>query len=366
VLNGNWLLDSEEERGENDLNKKELGVCVIGAGRAGLIHAANFRKNVPHASMVAIVDPMESVAKQAVAQLGIDTYYTDYREALKSDAIDAVVVVTPTVYHREIVVAAAEAGKHVLCEKPMAMNVSECDDMIAASERNNVKLQIGFMRRFNDSFLQAKEEIDSGAVGEVVLIRSLTRGPSVPQPWMYDLSKSNGPLAEVNSHDIDTLHWFAGSDIESVFAIAGNYRCEQAKEEFPDFYDNVVLTARFANQKQGIIDGGVSVKYGYDSRVEILGTEGVIFIGQVHDKTIVTANRNGMKRPVMNSWRTLYSDAYLAEDIHFAECILEDKDPKVTGHDGKIAVAVVNAGNQSIKERKEIWIPSMGRGVASI
>ncbi|WP_141333836.1 MULTISPECIES: Gfo/Idh/MocA family oxidoreductase [unclassified Paenibacillus] len=341
------------------MRNTEIGVCVIGSGRAGMIHAANFRRNVPHASLVAVVDPNEAVAKQAAESLGIDTYYTDYKEALKSDNIDAVIVVTPTIFHRDIVVAAAEAGKHVFCEKPMAMNANECEDMIAAAKRNKVKLQIGFMRRFNDSFIQAKEEIDSGAIGDVVLVRSLTRGPSIPQPWMYDLSKSNGPLAEVNSHDIDTLNWFVDADIESVFALAGNFRCPQAQAEFPDFYDNVVLTARFANQKQGMIDGAVSVKYGYDSRVEILGTEGVIFIGQVHEKTIVTANRNGLTRPVMNSWRTLFSDAYLAEDVHFIECILEDKEPKVSGNDGKKAVMVVNAGNQSIKERKEILLSSV-------
>ncbi|MDQ0220734.1 oxidoreductase [Peribacillus cavernae] len=330
--------------------KRNLGVCIIGSGRAGMIHALNFRKNVPNANLVAMVDPNEKVAREATYSLGIDKYYLDYKEALKSDEIDAVVVVTPTVYHRDIVVAAAEAGKHVLCEKPMAMNEKECEEIIQATENNNVKLQIGFMRRFNESFIQAKEEIESGSIGDVVMVRSLTRGPSTPQPWMYDLKKSNGPLAEVNSHDIDTLRWFLGADFESVYAIAGNYRCPEAKEEYPDFYDNVVLNARFTNQKQGIIDGAVSVKYGYDSRVEILGTEGVIFIGQVHEKTVLTANKKGLSRPVMNSWRSLYKDAYLAEDIHFIESILEDKKPKVCGYDGKEAVKVVNAGNRSIKE----------------
>ncbi|MCR8633051.1 Gfo/Idh/MocA family oxidoreductase [Paenibacillus radicis (ex Xue et al. 2023)] len=338
--------------------KRDIRVCIIGAGRAGMIHAVNFRKNVPNAVLAAIADPNEQAAKQAAESLGIHTYYTDYKEALKSDAIDAVVVVTPTIYHRNIVVEAAEAGKHVLCEKPMGMIESECEDMIQAANNNRVKLQIGFMRRFNESFMQAKEEIEAGLIGDVVMVRSLTRGPSIPQPWMYDLKKSNGPLAEVNSHDIDTLRWFIGAEFESVYAIAGNYRCPEAKEQFPDFYDNVVLNARFTNQKQGVIDGAVSVKYGYDSRVEILGTEGVIFIGQVHEKTILTANRNGITRPVMNSWRSLYKDAYLAEDAHFVECILEDKEPKVTGHDGKMAVSVVNAGNKSIKEGQIVRLTS--------
>src|SRR5690554_2436022 len=136
---------------ENDMKKDQVGLCVIGAGRAGMIHAKNFLRNVPHAKLVAVVDPVVSSAQQAVNELGIDTYYTDYKEALKNDEIDAVVVVTPTIYHREIVVAAAKAGKHVLCEKPMAMNEEECDEMIQAAEDHHVKLQIAFMRRFDES-----------------------------------------------------------------------------------------------------------------------------------------------------------------------------------------------------------------------
>ena len=124
--------------------------------------------------------------------------------------VDAVVVVTPTSLHREVVLAAAKAGKHVLCEKPMAMDVRECDDMIDACARASVKLQIGFMRRYDESFRAAKERVDAGEIGEVVLVKSLTHGPSVPQEWMYDIAKSNGPLAEVNSHDIDAARWFTG------------------------------------------------------------------------------------------------------------------------------------------------------------
>jgi len=328
-----------------------IGVCVIGAGRAGMIHAANFRRSVPDARLIAVVDPSEEAAKLAAEELEIDTYYTDYRQAMEDQRIQAVIVVTPTIYHRDLVVAAAAAGKHVLCEKPMAMNEQECDDMIEACEQAGVKLQIGFMRRFDPSFIEAKRQIDAGSIGDVVLIKSLTRGPSVPQGWMYDLAKSNGPLAEVNSHDIDTLRWLSGSEIASVYAMAANYRCPQAADRYPDFYDNVVLSAALTSGVQGMIDGAVSVKYGYDARVEILGTEGVMFIGDPGRNSPVTVRADHqLIRPFTTSWRTLYKEAYLAEDMHFVESIIEDKTPNVTGYDGKKAVAIVNAGNRSIRE----------------
>lgn len=327
-------------------------ICLIGAGRAGMIHAVNFRSRVPGAALVAVVDPVPEAAQSAARELGIDRCYYDYRDALKQPDIDAVVIVTPTVYHREIAVAAAEHGKHILCEKPMAMDEAECDDMLAAANAAGVKLQIGFMRRFDRSFQLAKQAIDRGEIGDIVMVRSKTRGPSIPKPWMYDIDKSNGPLAEVNSHDIDTLRWFTGSEFSEVYAIGGNYRCPDAKAEFPDFYDNVIVSARFANGAQGQFDGAQGVGYGYDAGVEILGTAGVIYLGRQKETSIaVCTKKSGLVSPYVESWRDLFKDAYLAEDIHFASCIQNDTAPLVTGFDGKMAVKVVKAGNQSIKTK---------------
>ena len=333
----------------------KLGIAVIGSGRAGMIHARNFARGVKGAKLVAMVDPVEDAATAAVQELELDTYYLSYKDALKNESINVVVVVTPTVYHRDIVVEAAEAGKHILCEKPMAMNVRECEEMNAAAAKAKVKLQIGFMRRFDRNFIQAKEYIDSGAIGEVVLVKSLTRGPSKPRPWMFDIKKSNGPLAEVSSHDIDTLRWFMGSEFEHVYAIAGNYRNPEVKEEFPDFYDNVIMNVRFENQRQGIVDGAVYVQYGYDARVEVLGTEGVLFVGQLEDSSAVYCkSSNQMVKPVTKSWRNLFIDAYEAEDVQFIQAILEDTPAPVTGIDGMMAVKAVNAGNRSIIEKRPV------------
>lgn len=329
--------------------KDIVNLCLIGAGRAGMIHARNFGSRVPHARMVSVCDPSEEACRAAVQELGIEAYLTDYREALKDERIDAVVVVTPTAFHKDIVVAAARAGKHILCEKPMAMTGEECQEMINAARENHVKLQVGFMRRFDASFMRAKEILESGEIGDLVLVKSLTRGPSIPRPWMYDIRKSNGPLAEVNSHDIDTMRWLSGSEFKTVFALADNYRCEEAKKEFPDFYDNVILNTRFENGVLGCLDGAQGVGYGYDARVEILGTRGSIMLGDLQDKTTVTYTRNkGKASDVVQSWMFLFREAYVNEDISFVEAVREDSQVKVTGQDGLMAVRVVNAGNESI------------------
>lgn len=345
------------EKGQSHMKNGKKSIVLIGAGRAGMIHARNLRASVPHAALTAVVDPVEEAAQAACRELELERCYTDYRQALADDTVDAVVVVTPTKYHCGIVVEAARAGKHILCEKPMAMTVEECERMEEETARQGVKLQLAFMRRFDENFVKAKKVVDSGAIGDVVMVRSNTRGPSIPKPWMYDISKSNGPLAEVNSHDIDTLRWFTGSEFQSLYAVGGNYRCPDAKRDFPDFYDNVVMTATFANGMQGCIDGAQGVLYGYDARVEILGTRGCIFLGKTRENavTVCTADMSATEE-FTNSWRFLFKDAYLEEDTAFVRCLLEDSAPSVTGHDGKMAVKVVNAGNQSIREKRVITL----------
>jgi myo-inositol 2-dehydrogenase/D-chiro-inositol 1-dehydrogenase/scyllo-inositol 2-dehydrogenase (NAD+) len=333
------------------MRKDALGIAIIGSGRAGLIHARNFARGVDGARLVALVDPVAEARNAAMAELGLDKGYADYRQALEDPEVGAVVVVTPTVYHRDIVVAAAAAGKHVFCEKPMAMSAEECSAMIAACDKAGVKLQIGFMRRYARDFVAAKAAIDQGRIGDPVLVKSLTRGPSVPQPWMYDIAKSNGPLAEVNSHDIDCVRWFAGDDISELYAVAGNYRCPEARAQFPDFYDTVAMTLRFAKGAQGMIDGAVSVGYGYDARVEILGTKGVLFVGSLENSSLVICSAGGkpeLATQAVPSWRNLFLDAYREEDIAFVRAVREDLVPMPSGRDGLKAVEAVVAGNRSI------------------
>ena len=228
----------------------KIAIALIGAGRAGMIHARNFKSGVPNAVLCAVADPFEEAAHAAAEELDLERYETDYKKVLEDESVDAVIIATPTKYHCEIAVDCAKAGKHILCEKPMAMTVEECEIMERAAEEYGVKLQLAFMRRFDAGFIAAKKAINEGCIGDVVMVRSNTRGPSIPKPWMYDISKSNGPLAEVNSHDIDSLRWFTESEFRTVHAIAGNYRCPDAKKDFPDFYDNVVMMSEMTNAQR--------------------------------------------------------------------------------------------------------------------
>ena len=148
--------------------KTKVKLCIIGSGRAGMIHARNFHYKIPQAEVIAISDMCVETAKSASVELDGIPYYCDYLEAIEKSGANAVVIATPTKYHCEIAVAAAKRGLHIFCEKPMAMDTYECEQMIRVAKENNVILQIGFMRRSFKDFIHAKEMIDSGAIGKIV------------------------------------------------------------------------------------------------------------------------------------------------------------------------------------------------------
>lgn len=336
---------------------RALGICVIGCGRAGMIHAHSFKGSVPGARLADICDPVPERLHDAAKELGYPACYERYEDVLADRAVDAVVVVTPTDTHCDIVLAAAAAGKHVLCEKPMASTPEQCDRMIAACEKAGAKLQVGFMRRFDPGFRRMKELLDAGEAGDPTLVKSLTHGPSEPQSWMYDISRSGGPLAEVNSHDFDTLRWLAGSEAAWVHAVGHNFRSPEMAEEYPDYYDTSACLLEFENGVLGMVEGSQYVRYGYDARVEVLGTTGHLSVGTQQANSVVLARGDGqLVEDSMPTWRTLFSAAYIAEDAAFVRCVREGTTPEVTGYDGKMALVLVESALRSLREGRPVAV----------
>lgn len=337
----------------------EISVCVVGTGRAGMVHARNFRWHVPYARLEAVVDVDPERARKAAAQLDLgDRNYVSLEQALDSTPIDAVVITTPTFTHAELAVQAAQAGKHLLCEKPMALTLEECDRMLEAAHQAGVILQMAFMRRFDPTFLAAKEQIDAGLIGKPLLLRSLTRGPSLPPPWAWDLRTSNGLLGEVNSHDFDTIRWLGGGNYTSIYAQAGALKAAYLREQYPEFYDTAVVCLRLDSGALGMLDGICPVDYGYDARAEVVGSEGVLLIGELRAGALTRVTREaGLVERHFLSWRDRFAQAYLNEDTHFVDCIRGQGQVAVGGYDGRCAVEAVLAANESIRTGKPVALP---------
>ena len=333
----------------------ELSVAVVGAGRAGRVHALNLHHHVRRADVVCVVDADGERAGALAADLDGVPHVQTLEDALATD-VDAVVIAAPTFTHADLAATAAAAGKHVFCEKPMALSLAECDRMIAAAGDAGVALQIGFMRRFQPEFAEARRRVEAGDIGKPMVVKSLTRGPGLPPPWAWSLASSNGMLAEVNSHDFDCVRWLAGAELERVYAEAANLKGAERGVEEPDFYDNAVVTLRFESGAIGTIDGTCPADYGYDARVEVLGSEGLLVIGDLRGQAILEARdrEHGSVTPLHRTWPERFAEGYRAEMASFADAVLDGAPPRVTGADGRAAVQAVLAANRSWQEGRPV------------
>jgi myo-inositol 2-dehydrogenase/D-chiro-inositol 1-dehydrogenase/scyllo-inositol 2-dehydrogenase (NAD+) len=320
------------------------------------VHAESLVQHVPEGKLAALVDPNSDALEKTAARFGVESHFSSLEEAIDGVAFDAVVITTPTFTHRELAKVAAARGKHIFCEKPMALTIAECDEMIAAAERNSVILQLGFMRRFDPDFQAAKVRIEAGEIGQPMLIKSLTHGPGLPPAWARDLQTSNGMLAEVNSHDWDAIRWLVGSNPERVYAEVSNFKGQKHGVDTPHFYDTALVSVRFVSGALGAISGVCPCDYGYDARVEIVGEKGLLQIGDVRGQSIVIcSDRNhGLVTPIFRSWPERFGSAYVREMKHFIGCIRGGSEPSVSGRDGRWAVAGVLAATKSFLEERNV------------
>ena len=338
--------------------KNQVRICLIGAGRVGKNHSRAISRHVPGGKIVALVDPMTSVREETALEFGIEKQFDSLEQALEGADFDAVVITTPTPTHLPLSSLAADHNKHVFCEKPMALNLEECDGIMAACEKNHVLLQIGFMRRFDPEFAAAAERIAGGEIGQPMMIKSNTHGPGLPPPWARDLRTSNGMLAEVNSHDWDTVRWLMGSNLERVYTEVANFKGAANNVNTPNFYDNVLVNVKFESGGLGLISGVCPCGYGYDARAEIIGDKGIMQIGTLEGQAIVVCtNRDqGLIQPIVRTWPQRFAWAYIYELEHFVECIQKEVEPRAGGADGRWAVAGVLAGTKSFLEERPVYL----------
>jgi len=331
---------------------------MVGAGRVGKNHSRAITRHVTGGKIVALVDPMESVRKDTSKEFSVEKHFASLEEAFEKVDFDAVIITTPTPTHLSLAVQAAEQGKHVFLEKPMALNLEECDGIMNATNQNNVILQVGFMRRFDPEFVAAAQRIEAGEIGTPMVIKSNTHGPGLPPAWACDLRTSNGMLAEVNSHDWDTVRWLMGSNYERVYTEVANFKGAAYNVNSPNFYDNVLVNIKFESGGLGSISGICPCGYGYDARVEIVGDKGIMQIGELKGQAIVVCtNRDqGLITPIFRTWPQRFAWGYIYELEHFFQSIQNETMPSVGGLEGKWAVAGVLAGTKSFLEERPVYL----------
>ena len=338
-----------------------LGVAVVGAGRAGLVHARNLAAGVPGGRLAALVDPDPAVLRRAARDVGCERSFTDVGPALADEAIDAVVIASPTFTHAEVAVAALESGKHVLCEKPLASSLGEGAAIAAAAETSSAAFLMGFMRRFDDGFVRAEQRIRAGDIGEPLLVRSTGRGPGLPPEWAWDPEQAIGLIAEVNSHDLDTVRWLSGQEFTSVHALGRAAKRPDIAERYPGFVDLVVASFELSGGALAVVDGACPADYGYDARAEVYGSEGVVFVGDPRADSALVVRADGAVSAPVRSWRDVFADAYRREDAHFVAVARGLEEPRTSITDGLRALEAALAVRSSLGEGRRVELVAAAR-----
>jgi inositol 2-dehydrogenase len=335
-----------------------IRIGLIGAGRMGKVFAHTLAFTVSEVELLAVADIDPQTSQEVAARYGAKYHYTDYHELLQRDDLDAVVVVTPTNTHAEVIQAAAASGKHIFSEKPLAQSLDLCDQAIAAVEKAGVKLQLGFMRRFDPAYVMAKQKIDEGVIGKPVMFRSTGR-----DPWRTSLEfarreNSGGLIMDMGVHDFDLARWLMGSEVTRVQSEGACLVYPELKEVGD--IDNAMINLKYANGAIGNIDLSRNAVYGYDIRTEVLGSEGGLLIGKLQQTATLVMTRQGVTHDTVPYFMERFGEAYAAEIRSFVTCILEDRTPLVTGQDARKATAIGIAATRSLDENRPVMISEVG------
>jgi inositol 2-dehydrogenase len=308
--------------------------------------------SVAEVELVAIADRDRKAAQEAADRFGVRDCYTDYRDLLARDDIEAVVIVTPTATHAEIIQAAALAGKQIFSEKPLSPFLPECDAALAAVKAAGVKLQLGFMRRFDPAYALAKKKIEEGVIGHPVVFHGISRDPMRTSLEFAKRENSGGLIMDMGVHDFDLARWLMGSEVTEVQAWGGALVYPELKEVGD--IDNALINLKFANGAIGNIDLSRNAVYGYDIRTEVLGSDGGLLIGKLQQTATLVMTKEGVTHDTVPYFMERFGEAYAAEIRDFVACIRESREPKATGLDARCATAIGIAATRSLDENRPV------------
>jgi len=345
------------------MNKK-IGVGLVGSQFISSIHAESL-KTVAEAEIIAVMSPTKGNAKKFASKHGIPHHFTNLDEMLAMKEIDMIVIGAPNSLHCEIALKAARAGKHMVVEKPLCMNLAEADLMIDACKKANVKLMYAEELCFTPKYVRLKALLDEGALGRPVLLKQSEKhdGPHADHFW--DVEKSGGGVTmDMGCHAIEFFRWMNGrKPIKSVYA----QMTTSVHKDKTIGDDNAIIILEFENGVIAVAEESWTKLGGMDDRAEIHGSEGVAYADVLQGNSIQTYSKKGVGYAVEKAGNTVGWSFTMYEEIwnygfpqefaHFVDCVKNDKKPSVTGEDGKAVLEVIFAAYESAGTHKKVFMP---------
>ena len=329
----------------------KIKFAVAGLGRIGKIHLENLLQ-IHTIEVVAVMDPMD--ASRAYAQEKKIPYITStYKELLASTNFDAIVICSPTDTHADYVELAAKAGKHIFCEKPLDLSLKRVVEVLEVVKDTDVKLMLGFNRRFDKEFKKVQQLVKDGAVGDAHLVKITSRDPGAP-PVSY-IKKSGGLFLDMTIHDFDMARFVVGKEVEEVYA-KGAVLIDPAIGEAGDI-DSAVITLTYTDGTMAIIDNSREASYGYDQRIEVFGSKGMVKADNNTSDTHQLYNKDGINSALpLHFFLERYEQAYKAEVSDFIDGLVNGTILPVSGNDGLQSLKIGLAALKSVQENRPVNI----------
>jgi myo-inositol 2-dehydrogenase/D-chiro-inositol 1-dehydrogenase len=333
------------------MGTKKLNVGILGAGRIGRVHAESLAFRLPETKIAAITDINNEAAQALAERCGIPRVAASAEEILGDKTIEAVLICTNTPTHAELIVKAAQAGKHIFCEKPIALELDKIDWALKAVKAAGVKLQVGFNRRFDSNFLRVRQAVASGEIGTPSLMHIISRDPA-PPPMAF-VRTSGGIFRDMMIHDFDMARYLLGDEVEEIYAAGGVLVEPGFKAE--DDLDTALVVLHFRSGAIGTIDNSRKAVFGYDQRVEILGSKGKIASeNRFANEVVVSGEKSVYTDLPLNFFMQRYTESFAMELQLFVQAVLEDKTTPVTGDDARVPVVMALAARKSYDEHRPV------------
>ncbi|MFU0790202.1 Gfo/Idh/MocA family oxidoreductase [Virgibacillus proomii] len=334
--------------------RETIRCAVLGLGRLGYWHAENLMHKIKGAELVYVIDPIEGRAEQVARKLGVEKWSQHPDDTFHDESIDAVIIVTPTSTHADMITRAAKAGKQIFVEKPITQTLEEADKVIRVIQEQQVVCQVGFMRRFDPAYAEARRRIIAGDIGRPIYFKGTSRDGNVPHEVF--IKNSGGLFLDVAIHDYDIARFLMDQEVQTITA-SGEILLEE--NQFMAKYNDIdqgfsYLT--FAKGATGDIETMRIAPYGYDIRGEVVGTEGAIQIGSMRLTDVKLLSSNGSTHDLIQGFSSRFRDAYLLEMEHFIEVLQMGKKPTCTEMDGRAALAIALAASESFITGKTITL----------
>lgn len=339
---------------------RKLGIGVLGVGEMGQRHAENIHRFVPEARLIAVADAAADRARKVASLLEIERSYSSLDAMLEAKELDCVLIATPDKFHASAIRAAAAAGKDILCEKPLATTLADAVSALQATAKAGVRLQIGFMRRYDPAYAAAMKRIEAGDIGEPVIFKSIGRDKDAPSFASYQSSLNGMTFYNNTIHDFDLARWLVRDEVTEVHA----YATVAIRPEVAQFGDVVasVVNLKYQRGAIGNIESYVQAIYGYDVRTEIVGSKGAILVGSLHQTPATFLTSNGGTQILADHYLTRFADAYVAELKDFVNSMLNDKPPRISGEDGLRSLEIAVAAEKSYLQSKPCKVVPNGSG----